>query len=988
MKVYYKEDDLYPATYNFKDEVDGTSGTDIDGVQYNNLDTCEIKSDYLAHKKVLYIEDDGGGSAIRFDAHSETSGTFEFWLNNALADDFYIRHSDNDGNYPIAIYIAHKTLVRINYGNGAGGTLQHNVTIAEDEWFHVRVLFDCATDKQSVWINGILELDDENFDDDDTPDNFTFFQIYALGANEFYLDALGYSWDTDYNIGDNRFDVYHYYSRTQLTGIVEYPTIISRNNMYGSCSIIVRDFEGSLYDTWYTRDFNDVVVEDDDSNILFRGYLINKTFHNKDLELTIAGFGIKLDWKEFYKDYVLAKGLVKTAPANATLTLWRDVDEDEVYDGGVEDWDWAIDYWITDQDVGLLIVDNTSDLDSEIWECSTIAITAGGVEESGDKDSLDSQDGDPYYGTENSAAWDDYITIVLGEGTPFATAKKIHSIDITYRIGIYSPHWGVKNWYLEVKNSDNEWIEILHIPTGVGTTSFSWFSDTFTIPETTHAELLKFLTVDGADYDEVTELRVRWTSTNDEGSKAYIKIDVLTAEIKFFTDEINPIMLQITDSAANSVECVGITDWVKTGVIGYDDTAPGDIFRIGENTRVVVEHVAAAIAPINIEIIGQEGSGVGTFTLRPDGDGTQTEWSFDDSGGTGDHYKDVDEVVVDPNTGDGNIVKTHSEAWVQEEFTYTTDVMGGANVCTKIVLHTYGQIDLNTVLCRVSFYTTSTGWSATTPIVFPEGSYAWVSTTWDNLVLDQTDLDSLQIRYEGMELIPLGDYVSIDTSYIIATYGTYAPFNRFIAREYKGTHAIDVLKSVCDLEGADWMEDYVNHRIKLVKPSAYELSNVILTEADYDWDWEYEDKCNQVKRFDVFGNAAYNIHEYKISSTTEGGIARQIIDESIYSAGDALEVATVQLERYEVKRPSLKLTLDGAYPDLQLGKTVNVTLTRPTVAAADYKIRMIERYRKGIEGIKTVVYCGLGETADDEKIGMTIRKIGYLANRAMSDRLI
>ncbi|KKM26169.1 hypothetical protein LCGC14_1587420, partial [marine sediment metagenome] len=65
---------------------------------------------------------------------------------------------------------------------------------------------------------------------------------------------------------------------TEVTAVVSYPTIRKMNNMYGSCTVILRDFEGSLYGTWYTRDFTEMKVEDDSSNIIFRGFLIAKTY--------------------------------------------------------------------------------------------------------------------------------------------------------------------------------------------------------------------------------------------------------------------------------------------------------------------------------------------------------------------------------------------------------------------------------------------------------------------------------------------------------------------------------------------------------------------------------------------------------------------------------------------------------------------------------------------------------------------------------------
>ncbi len=201
-KVLAVHKQMFPGTYNFRDEAVGTSGTDINDVILNQCDTCEIVSDYLGHKKALHFVDSNSGQ-IRLAPHTETSGTFELWGNNPTANDWYIRHRDNDLNFPISIYVASKTLIQILHGNGAGGTTTVNVAIAEDEWFHIKVKFDCGTAKQSVWVNEVLEVDEENFDDDDTPTNLIYINTFNDGACEGYIDAIGYSWDANYKIGDN-----------------------------------------------------------------------------------------------------------------------------------------------------------------------------------------------------------------------------------------------------------------------------------------------------------------------------------------------------------------------------------------------------------------------------------------------------------------------------------------------------------------------------------------------------------------------------------------------------------------------------------------------------------------------------------------------------------------------------------------------------------------------------------------------------------------
>ncbi|MCK5606091.1 hypothetical protein KAR91_29600, partial [Candidatus Pacearchaeota archaeon] len=68
-------------------------------------------------------------------------------------------------------------------------------------------------------------------------------------------------------------------------------------------------------------------------------------------------------------------------------------------------------------------------------------------------------------------------------------------------------------------------------------------------------------------------------------------------------------------------------------------------------------------------------------------------------------------------------------------------------------------------------------------------------------------------------------------------------------------------------------------------------------------------------------------------------------------------------------------------------KTINITMSRPSVGAADYPIRMIQRSKRGITGIKTIVYAGFGETEWDEKVIKAINKATELSRRSLSDRL-
>ena len=102
---------------------------------------------------------------------------------------------------------------------------------------------------------------------------------------------------------------------------------------------------------------------------------------------------------------------------------------------------------------------------------------------------------------------------------------------------------------------------------------------------------------------------------------------------------------------------------------------------------------------------------------------------------------------------------------------------------------------------------------------------------------------------------------------------------------------------------------------------------------------------------------------------------------------DAREVADDALALWRTKRPSITILLDGVNANLVLGTYVNITFARPTIAAADYKIRRIEREYSGIGGLITTVYAGLGDTKWDEKIIKEIRLANRLAHKSMTDRL-
>lgn len=216
-----KELQYYGGTYNFRDDTVGSipSGwfffEDSVGVP-----TAEVVLSYKGHKKVIQIThtgEAGKSTYLRAPIFHEASGTIE-WLgllkDNTGENWFYITGDagtsivvkmDNGGN--IKYYKAH---VATNAG-----------AFDFDTWYHFKVIFDCTTDKYDFYINGVLIEADVDFYDLQTEIQYWRMQEDSTGVADIYADAIGFSWDTVYTVGDNyaAWSLGSHYQQVQLIDI-------------------------------------------------------------------------------------------------------------------------------------------------------------------------------------------------------------------------------------------------------------------------------------------------------------------------------------------------------------------------------------------------------------------------------------------------------------------------------------------------------------------------------------------------------------------------------------------------------------------------------------------------------------------------------------------------------------------------------------------------------------------------------------------------
>ncbi|MHA1932829.1 MAG: PKD domain-containing protein, partial [Promethearchaeota archaeon] len=204
----------YSATYDFHNEPDETSGTDIefvDSVSNQGSSYIKVISSKDGHKKVLeaYDGSTAGFNTIYHYFDVQTSGTIEWWWRTTTSSyGANIYFSGGGGAGPqIGINAGH-----ITHEESSGHENIRGISV--NTWYHIRLDFECSSggymglnpDTMRIFIDGV-EYGPYNFRFGNNADNLTtsmFYNGYWAGSGFYtYYDAWGESWDSNYTIGDN-----------------------------------------------------------------------------------------------------------------------------------------------------------------------------------------------------------------------------------------------------------------------------------------------------------------------------------------------------------------------------------------------------------------------------------------------------------------------------------------------------------------------------------------------------------------------------------------------------------------------------------------------------------------------------------------------------------------------------------------------------------------------------------------------------------------
>ncbi len=203
---------LYPATYSFTEEDIGTEGSDIDFVDIDNsVPSCgpEVEGLKGDHYKILKIKDSSATGAFDIENLFEASqsyGSIEFYVRITDKNKrFCFIPKDTSGNFLLRYRIDNGYHQR--YTSSWGNV----VAASNNEWYHIRIDFETTTgsysglsqNKWKLFVDGAeygpYDLETNNV----SPDRLRILSSTSDTSYTCYLDGMGYSWDSNYTVGDN-----------------------------------------------------------------------------------------------------------------------------------------------------------------------------------------------------------------------------------------------------------------------------------------------------------------------------------------------------------------------------------------------------------------------------------------------------------------------------------------------------------------------------------------------------------------------------------------------------------------------------------------------------------------------------------------------------------------------------------------------------------------------------------------------------------------
>jgi len=297
----------YNATYSFENEI-GKEGLDIlfiDSIIGTDINcTIKIISKLDNHSEILELYDNNNSG--NFDCYNDfglrDSGFLEFWIritNNSL-NNLFIGLEDNSGT--LRGYIYTDTDGQFHFQGSTN--IDSNIDCNINTWYHIKIAFDKIPMSIDWWINTIqqtqtsyLYLEQVQLSRLTISSNINNYNFYT------YIDAIGYSWDSDYTIGQNLLptEYYAYEIGSNIIPIIETNTNIKEVDKY---EFAFESFQ-NLYDLYDNVSSGWIEIDYDPNNLV---HISEDTTNDRTIMLAgQSAFPFELG---IYKEFNILSGIM------------------------------------------------------------------------------------------------------------------------------------------------------------------------------------------------------------------------------------------------------------------------------------------------------------------------------------------------------------------------------------------------------------------------------------------------------------------------------------------------------------------------------------------------------------------------------------------------------------------------------------------------------------------------------------------------------
>jgi hypothetical protein len=198
----------FAGTYSFTDDADGNVPAGWSDLSDAGA-WARVISGIDGHNKVVECGNTPAVTVIRFNQSfaQQITGTIEWWwrksATQASCGKFYIL--GNGTLNPLDFRMDWNGNNQIQHYTGAWTDTGY--AYSDDTWIHMRLDIDTINDNYTLWIDDFKYVDNQGFIAGRDLTYFDRLMFYSYGAGNptlYYIDAMGYSWDPGYSVGDNK----------------------------------------------------------------------------------------------------------------------------------------------------------------------------------------------------------------------------------------------------------------------------------------------------------------------------------------------------------------------------------------------------------------------------------------------------------------------------------------------------------------------------------------------------------------------------------------------------------------------------------------------------------------------------------------------------------------------------------------------------------------------------------------------------------------